>query len=48
MYGHACTEYMTENEIKQWKSNISKANSGQNNPMYGKCIFDFMTEDQIN
>jgi hypothetical protein len=34
-------------KIKQWKSNISKATSGKNNPMYGKHLFDFMTEEQI-
>ena len=27
MYGHACTEFMTNEEISQWKSNISKASS---------------------
>ena len=27
MYGHSCTEFMTNEEIAQWKSNIGKASS---------------------
>lgn len=48
MYGHSCTEYMSEDKIKRWKDNISKATKDKNNPMYNKSIFDFMTDSEIN
>ena len=36
MYGHSCTEFMTESEIQRWRQNLSKCSAGKNNPMYGK------------
>ena len=33
-------KYMSEDEIKQWKENISKATKGENNPMYGKSSWE--------
>ena len=47
MYGHACTEFMTEKQIRKRKENISKSLSGKNNPMYGHACTEFMTEEQI-
>ena len=31
----------------EYEENLSKANSGKNNPMYGKSIMDIMSDDQI-
>lgn len=36
MFGHACTEFMDDASIERWHENLSKANSGENNPMFGK------------
>ena len=36
MFGHSCTEFMTEEKIQQWKENISRTSSSENNGMYGK------------
>ena len=36
MYGHPVTEFMTDEEIKNWKENISKAVSGEKNSCYGR------------
>lgn len=30
MYGHSVTDFMTEEQIEQWKKNLSIANSGKN------------------
>ncbi len=46
MYGHSCTEYMTDEEIKSWKASLSKAASGKNNPMYGKSSWEKCTPEQ--
>ena len=46
MYGHSCKEYMTEDKIKQWKQNQSKANKGKNNPMYGKSSWAKCTDEE--
>lgn len=37
----------TDEERNKLKEIISKANSGKNNPMYGKSITDIMSDDQI-
>ena len=37
----------TDEEKSKLKENLSKANSGKNNPMYGKSIMDIMSDDQI-
>lgn len=36
MFEHSAPEYMTEEQIQEWKENLSKANSGENNPAYGR------------
>ena len=36
MYGHSVTEFMTDEEIKRWKHNLSLSNSGEKNGFYGK------------
>lgn len=36
MFGKPCWYTMTENQKKQWKSNISKGITGEKNPFYGK------------
>ncbi len=36
MYGHPVTEFMTDDQIKKWKENISKAVSGEKNGCYGR------------
>lgn len=36
MYGKSVKDFMTEEEIGRWKSNISIAVSGDNNPFYGR------------
>lgn len=46
MYGHSCTEYMTDEEIKSWKASLSKAASGKNNPMHGKSSWEKCTPEQ--
>lgn len=38
MYGKKCTDYMTTEQIEQWKQNISKATKGERNPMYGRTV----------
>lgn len=38
-------DYLNEEEIEQWKHNLSIAFSGKNNPMYGKNPRDYMTEE---
>ena len=38
MYGKKCTDYMTPEQIEQWKQNISKATKGEKNPMYGRTV----------
>ena len=36
MYGKSCTDFMTNEEIEQWKKNLSIANKGDKNSFYGK------------
>ena len=43
--GKSLLDYLNEEEIEQWKRNLSIAFSGENNPMYGKNPRDYMTED---
>lgn len=59
MFGHSCTEFMTEDKIQQWKENKSKSQKkfyeehsekkqfGKNNPMYGHSVTEFMSDDKI-
>lgn len=43
--GKSLLDYLNSEEIEQWKNNLSKAFSGENNPMYGKNPRDYMTEE---
>lgn len=36
IYGVGIKGFMTDEEIEQWRKNISKATKGENNPFYGK------------
>ena len=46
MFGHSCTEFMTEDEIVRWCKNIRKnAKKGKDNHMHGHSIEDFMDPD---
>ena len=47
MFGHSCTEFMSDEKIIQWKQHISEKTSGKNNPMYGKSIKDYMSPEKI-
>lgn len=45
--GHNPLQFMTSDEIHQWKQKISRANSGENNPSYGKCwIYNSQTGER--
>lgn len=46
MFGKPCYYNMSEEEKQRWKDNISKALQGENNPMFGKNIKDFMTDEK--
>jgi hypothetical protein len=37
---------MSEDKIKQWKENISKATKGINNPMYGKSSWEKCSNEE--
>lgn len=46
MYGRSVKEFMTDEEIQKWRSNLSKANSGEKNGFFGKHHSD-KTKEKI-